>query len=66
MKGGLVLAGIIYGEREGGCWLGSKPMVLILDGNPEIGVHVRSNLCYFICLRHLLRSRAVTNRIISL
>ena len=27
-------------------------MVLILDGNPEIGAHVRSNLCYLICLRH--------------
>ena len=33
-------------------------MVLILDGNSEIGAHVRSNLCYFICLRHLIRSRA--------
>ena len=32
---------------------------LILDGNSEIGAHVRSNLCYLICLRHLIRPRAV-------
>ena len=24
-------------------------MVLILDVNSEMGAHVRSNLCYFIC-----------------
>ena len=36
------------------------PMELILDGNSEIGAHVRSNLCYLIFLRHLLRSRTVT------
>ena len=45
-------------------------MVLILDGNLEIGVHcsvhVRSNLCHLICLRHLIRSRAVTNLIFPL
>ena len=42
-------------------------MVLILDGNLEIGApHVRSNICYLICLRHLIGSRAVTNRICSL
>ena len=29
------------------------PMVLILDGISEISVHVGSNLCYLICLRHL-------------
>ena len=38
-------------------------MVLICDGNSEIGAHVESNLCYLICLRHLIRSKAVTNRI---
>ena len=27
-------------------------MVLILDGNPEVGAYVRRNLCYLICLRH--------------
>ena len=27
-----------------------------------IGAHVRNNLDYFICLRQLIRSRAVTNR----
>ena len=38
-------------------------MVLILNFNSVIGAHVRSNLYHFICLRHLIRSRAVTNRI---
>ena len=37
-------------------------VVFILDGNLEIGAHVRSNLCYLTCLRHLIRSKAVTNR----
>ena len=27
----------------------SNSMVHILDGNPEIGAHVRSNLCYLTC-----------------
>ena len=36
-------------------------MVLILDGKSEIGVYARSNLCQLICLRHLIRSSAVTN-----
>ena len=40
-------------------------MVLILDGNSEIGAHVRSNLCYLSCLKHLIRSRIDTNRIFS-
>ena len=39
-------------------------MVLILDGNSEIVAHVRSKHCYLICLRHLIRSRTVTNRIV--
>ena len=38
-------------------------MVLILVG--QIGAHVGSNLCHSICLRHLLKSKAVTNRIFS-
>ena len=38
----------------------------IIDGNKEIGMNIRSNLCYLICLRHLIRSRAVTNRIFFL
>ena len=38
-------------------------LVLILDGNPEIGANVRSNLSYLICSRHLIRSRNVTDRI---
>ena len=40
-------------------------MVLILDGNSEIGAHVRSNFCYSICLKCSNRSKAVTNRIFS-
>ena len=38
-------------------------MVLLIDGNSEISTHFRSNLSYLICLRHLIRSRAVVNRI---
>ena len=41
-------------------------MVLIWDGNSEIGAHTWRNLGYFIRLRHLFRSRAVTNRILFL
>ena len=37
-------------------------MVLILNFNSVIGAHVRSTICYLICLRHLIRSRTVTNR----
>ena len=37
-----------------------RNMVLILDGNTEIGTHVWSNLGYLIWLRILFRSRAVT------
>ena len=29
------------------------------------GAHMWSNLCYFICLRHLIRTKAVTNRFFS-
>ena len=35
-------------------------MVLMSDGSSEIGAHVRSNFYYLICVRHLIRSRAVT------
>ena len=38
-------------------------MVLISNGNSEIDAHVRSNLCYLICSRHLIRSRPVTDQI---
>ena len=38
-------------------------MVLILKGNAELGEHVRSNLGYLPCLRHLLKSRVVTTQI---
>ena len=33
-------------------------VVLIFDGNLEIGAHVRSILCYLICLRHLIREQS--------
>ena len=38
-------------------------MVLILNGNIEEGAHVRINICYLICLSHLIRSRAVISRV---
>ena len=37
-------------------------MLFILDGNLDIGAHVRSNLSLFIWLRHLIRSKAIKNR----
>ena len=43
----------------------SRTMVLISIGISVIGAQVRSNPFYLICLRHLIRSRAVTNRISS-
>ena len=39
-----------------------KSMVLILNDNSEVGAHARSNPCYLICLRHLMRSISVKNR----
>ena len=38
-------------------YLSTYNMVLIVDGNSDIGAYVRSNLFYSICLRHLIRSR---------
>ena len=32
-------------------------------GDPEMGKHVRSNLCSLSCSWHLIRSRAATNQI---
>ena len=40
-------------------------MVLIFDGNSEIGTNVLSDFGYLFCLRHLIRSRVVTNLIFS-
>ena len=34
---------------------------IFLDENSEIGAHVRSNLCYWTCLRRLIRSRELKN-----
>ena len=36
-------------------------MVLIHDGNSEIGAHERSHFCCLISLKHLITSRVVTN-----
>ena len=47
------------------CWRVYISWYYILDGNSGIGAHVRCNLCYFICLRHLIWLRAVTNQIFS-
>ena len=38
-------------------------MVYIFDGNSEIDSRVRSNISYLVCLRHLIRLIAVSNRI---
>ena len=38
-----------------------KIMVLILDGNSDIGAHVLSTTCNLLCLRHFFRSRSVGN-----
>ena len=35
-------------------------MVLILYGNSLRGAHVRRNICYLTCTRHLITSRAVS------
>ena len=59
--------GLIHGN--GGCLSGGKStrqflcgsvLVLILDRNLAISVLVRSNLCNSICLRHLIKPKAVT------
>ena len=38
---------------------------VMLAGNSEIGAHAKSNLFHLICLRHVIRSRGVTNWIFS-
>ena len=46
-------------------FLSHQTMVLIfIDGKSEIGVQLRRNICYLVSLRHLIRSRAVTNLIL--
>ena len=35
--------------------------VLIIDGHPEIGVHLRSKIGNLICIRQLLGSTALAN-----
>ena len=39
----------------------TNSMVFILDGSSEINTHVRRNLWYLICFKHLIVSRVVTN-----
>ena len=36
--------------------------VIVLGGNSEIGVYVRINLCYLICIRHSIGSETVIHR----
>ena len=40
-------------------------MVIISDGNSEIGAHERSNIFYLIWLRHLIISQAIITRVFS-
>ena len=40
-------------------------MIIVLGGKSNIGAHVWSNIYYLACFRHLISSRAVTNRIFS-
>ena len=40
----------------------SNPGYLYYMVTESLGAHVRSNLCYLICLRHLIRSRVVTDK----
>ena len=55
-----------FGLDNGWGYAGSvESMALILDGNSGIGAHVKNNLCYLICLRHMIRSGAVKNQIFS-
>ena len=44
--------------------LKDKTMVIIFDGNSEIGARVRSNLYFLICVKHLIRSREVKKKIL--
>ena len=39
----------------------ARNMMLLLDGNSEIGAHLRSDIVNLICSMHLIRSRAVSN-----
>ena len=52
---GVVLSAGFLCMDDGGLTRYSGVMVLIIYGNSEIGAHVRSNLCYLICLRHSFR-----------
>ena len=46
-------------KKDWSCLVPVLPMVLLLDGNSEIGSYVRSNLVYLIFLMHLIRSSIV-------
>ena len=41
-------------------------MVLILDGNSYLGAHLGSNRCYLTCIRLLISSKTVKNRVFFL
>ena len=50
---------LLHTEEAGG-------QVIVFDGYSEIGAHGKGNLGFLICLRNLIRSIAVTNRIFFL
>ena len=37
-------------------------VLVVLESNSEIGEQVRNNICYLICLRHLIRSREIKKK----
>ena len=43
-------------------FLFARTMVLVLDGNSDIGAHVRAISCYLVCIRPLISPRAVIGR----
>ena len=61
----LLCAHELFSLESGSDSKSSDDIILILDANSEIGAHERSNPYYFICIRHSIRSGAVTNSIFS-
>ena len=53
------LGGVLLGRYLLRHLIGIDPTVLILDGNSEMCAPTRSNLCYWISLRHMIRTSAV-------
>ena len=53
----------IQAFEKANLWIAIPCMVLILDGNSLRGAHITRNISYSTCSRHLISSRAVTNRV---